>query len=119
MKAFVALLPAWLVAVPALAVATRSDPWALPIGLACLAGSTMSAVAVQVWYPIRARRQDMARRRVTGGVPSAIGFVVTLAWMAAGFCLHEAPAYTPLPLLVAGLGLGAIWLLGRARRGDT
>jgi len=116
MKALVALLPAWLLAVPALAVATRGDPWVLAIGLACLVGSTLSAVAVQVWYPVEARRQDMARRRVSGGIPGAIGFVVTLAWLAAGLCLHEAPAYTPLPLLVAGLGLGAIRLLGQSRR---
>jgi ABC-2 type transport system permease protein len=115
MKAIVALFPAWLLAVPTLAVVTRGDPWALAIGLACLVGSTLSAVAVQVWCPIQARRQDMARRRVTGGIPSAIGFVVTLAWLAAGLCLHQAPAYTPLPLLVAGAGLGAIRMLGRSR----
>jgi ABC-2 type transport system permease protein len=116
MKAVVALAPAWLLAVPTLAVAARSDPWALSIGLACLAGSTVSAVAVQVWYPIQARRQDMVRRRVTGGIPSAIGLVVTLAWITAGVCLHEAPAYTPLPLLVVVLGLGAIRQLGASRR---
>jgi ABC-2 type transport system permease protein len=92
MKAAVALVPAWLLAVPTLAIAARSDPWTLSIGLACLAGSTISAVMVQVWYPIQAKRQDMARRRVTGGIPSAIGLVVTLAWIAAGVCLHAAPA---------------------------
>jgi ABC-2 type transport system permease protein len=119
MKAAVALVPAWLLAVPTLAIAARSDPWTLSIGLACLAGSTISAVMVQVWYPIQAKRQDMARRRVTGGIPGAIGLVVTLAWIAAGVCLHGAPAYTPLPLLVVGLGLGAIRQLGEARRAGT
>lgn len=115
-KALAALLPAWGLALPLLVFATRSDPWALPALLFCVAGSTVSAAASQVWYPTRGKRAEMGQRGQPWTMASMIGGFVTLAWMMSAACLQFKPSFTALPLLAAALGLGAIWLLGSARR---
>jgi ABC-2 type transport system permease protein len=115
-KALAALLPAWGVALPLQLFAALSDPWSLPGLVFCMVGSTVSAAAVQVWFPTQEKRSDMGQRGQTWSTASVIGSLAGLAWMTSAICLNFMPILALVPLLFIAVVLGAAWLLGRARR---
>jgi ABC-2 type transport system permease protein len=117
-KAMAALLPAWLLAVPALVVVADTSLSSIPALVFCLAGSTVSTVGAQVWFPVQAQRAELVRRKPGRGAVSLIAGFVTFAWVVSAFCLIQLPAYAAPALLAAALGSGAIWCLGRARRAE-
>ena len=71
---------------------------------------------MQVWYPTRRQRKDMARRAQGQGMAAVIESLTAFAWAGSAFLLIEAPRYAPLSLAAALLGCGAVWLMGTKRR---
>ncbi|KQV46368.1 hypothetical protein [Massilia sp. Root335] len=118
MKALAALLPTWVLALPAVAFITTINLPSVPGLLLCLVGGTVSVVATHIWYPIQATRADLARGKPGRGAVTPIAAFVTLAWVISAFWLAEARASALSSLLAATLGSSAIWMLGRARRAD-
>lgn len=118
MKALAALLPTWVLALPAVVfIATINLP-SVPGLVLCLVGGTVSEVATHIWYPIRATRADLARGKPSRGALTPIAAFVTLAWVVSAVWLAEARALALSSLLAAALGSSTIWTLGRARRTD-
>ena len=118
MKVLAALLPVWLLASPLVAWLAWRRPLEALIFVACLAGGTLSVGAAQVWYPRQGKRADLKKRMQGHGILGVLELAVVLSWGGLAYCLGAAPAWTPLALLAAALGSGAIWLLGRTRRED-
>ena len=118
LKVLAALLPVWLLVAPLIAWLAWQRPLEALIFVACLAGGTLSVGAAQVWYPRQGKRTDLKKRMQGHGVLGVLELAVVLSWGGLAYCLGAAPAWTPLALLAAALGSGAIWLRGRTRRED-
>ena len=118
LKVAAALLPVWLLVSPLIAWLAWRHPLEALIFVTCLAGGTLSIGAAQVWYPRQGKRGDLKKRMQGHGILGMLELAVVLSWGGLAYCLGAAPAWTPLALLVAALGPGAIWFLGRARRED-
>ena len=116
LKVLAALLPVWLLVSPLIAWLAWQHPLEASIFVACLAGGTLSVGAAQVWYPRQGKRTDLKKRMQGHGILGVLELAVVLSWGGLAYCLGAAPAWTPLALLLAALGSGAIWFLGRARR---
>ncbi len=118
LKVLAALLPVWLLVSPLVAWLAWRQPLEALIFVACLAGGTLSVGAAQAWYPRQGKRGDLKKRMQGHGILGVLELAVVLSWGGLAYCLGAAPAWTPLALLAAALGSGAIWFLGRARRED-
>ncbi len=118
LKLLAALLPVWLLVAPMAVWLAWNQPLEALVFLACMLGGTTSVGAGQILYPRQGKRGDMKKRAQGHGVLSLLELATVAAWAALAYCLAAAPWWTPLPLLGAALGSGAIWLLGRTRRDD-
>lgn len=115
-KLLAALLPVWLLMSPLLAVVPGVD---LRAGLAfvgCLIGGTVAVTTAQIGYPRQGKRADITKRGQGHAVIGLIESLIAAAWAGTAYCLASAPRYTPLALLAAAAGSGAVWMLGRSRR---
>jgi ABC-2 type transport system permease protein len=118
LKVLAALLPVWLLVSPVMAYLAAVRPSLALIFAFCVAGGTVSTGAGQIWYPRQGKRTDMKRRAQGHGVVTIVELMVVAGWVATAWSLSARPVWAPLALLVAGLGSGAVWLLGRSRRND-
>ncbi|KQV93338.1 hypothetical protein [Pelomonas sp. Root1237] len=117
-KVLAALVPVWLVVSPLLLVLPTHGLWLTLTFLFCLAGGTVSAGVMQVWYPIQGKRKDLMRRAKGKGPVGMIEILTGMAWAGTAYCLNEVPRYSPLPLLTALLGCSVVWWMGRSRRAE-
>ena len=109
-KVAAALVPVWLLLSPLLVVTSWMDPWQLLVLLPCLAGSTLSAGVVQVWFPRQGDRRDLKKRYGGGLVQGMLELICAAAWSATAYVALRHPQWLVLTLSCALLGpLGAWW----------
>lgn len=118
LKLLAALLPVWLLVAPMAAWLAATHPLEALVFVACMACGTASVGAGQILYPRQGKRGDMKKRAQGHGVLTLLELATVVAWAGLAYCLLAAPLLTPLPLLGAAFGSGAIWMLGRTRRDD-
>lgn len=109
-KVAAALLPVWLLLSPLLLVTAWIHPWQLLVLLPCLAGSTLSAGVVHIWFPRQGNRRDLKKRHGGGLVQGMLELVSAAAWSATAYVALRYPHWLVLTLSCALLGpLGAWW----------
>jgi len=116
MKVVAAVLPVWLLVSPLLFYLLVKSPALAAVFVFCLGGSTLCAGLTQVWYPRQGDRKNMKKRAESGKLIGALEGLGGMGWAAVAWCLVTAPWFTPLALLLAGIGPAAAWFLGRERR---
>jgi ABC-2 type transport system permease protein len=121
MKMLAAVIPVWVLLSPVFVVLVVHEPLiGLVFGLA-LAGSTLSAGVIQIWYPQRGRRSDLMRRAKSGGwLLGVLELVTALGWTGLAWTLLAAPLFSILAVPFAAAGPVLAWGAGRSRReGDV
>lgn len=120
LKVLAALIPVWIFVSPLLFfLATKNLLWAA-IFLFCLAGSTISAGMIQVWYPRMGDRKNMKKRAQGSMLINIVEGLCAFGWSGAAYALMLIPSPWAWLALVgiafALLGPVGAWVLGRSRR---
>jgi len=119
LKVLAALIPVWLLASPVLIPLLREGAWPALVFIVCLAGGTLSVGAAQIGYPRQGKRSEMKKRGQGAQAVGILEVLIAAGWAGSAYCLNAALAYTPLPLLAALAGSGAVWVMGRSRREEN
>ena len=115
-KVGAAITPVLLVMTPVIAWALRDSARAALLVVGCLVLATVSAGAMQVWYPQRGKRTDLKRRARSSMLVSMLEFITGVGWSGVAWALLSAPMYALAAIPFALLGPALAWVLGRARR---
>ncbi len=120
LKVLAALIPVWIFVSPILFfLLTENIAWAM-IFLFCLAGCTLGAGMIQIWYPRTGDRKNMKKRAQGSVLINMVEAFSAFGWSGAAYALMQAPspwAWTALiGILFALLGPAGAWVLGRSRR---
>ena len=119
-KVLAAIAPVWLLLSPIALLLAAIDAFATAVFVFCLAGATLSAGLMQIWYPQRGKRSDLKRRLQSARLITMLEAATGLAWTATAWLLLSAPLYAMLAAPFVIIGPGAAWMLGEARRnGDV
>lgn len=119
LKLLAAVLPVWLLLSPLAMVLLASSPWQAAAFVFGLVGGTVSLGLAQIWYPRQGKREDLKHRGKQNIGMNLLELLISLAWAGTTYCLLARPLWAPGPLLLALLGLAAVHLLGRSRRGGA
>jgi ABC-2 type transport system permease protein len=120
LKVLAALIPVWIFVSPLLFfLLTKNLLWAA-IFIFCLAGSTISAGMIQVWYPRAGDRKNMKKRAQGSMLINMVEGFCAFGWSGAAYALMLIPSAWAWLALVgiafALLGPAGAWVLGRSRR---
>lgn len=115
-KVAAAIVPVLALVAPLIAWGLRGDARAALLVIACLGLGTLSAGAMQVWYPQRGRRTELKRRARSSMLVSMLELITGLGWSALAWTLVRAPVFALAALPFALLGPALAWVLGRERR---
>ena len=120
LKVLAALVPVWILVSPILFfLLTKSLPWAT-VFFFCLAGSTISAGMIQIWYPRAGDRKNMKKRAQGSMLINMVEGFCAFGWSGAAYALMQIPSpwawLALVGLAFAALGPAGAWVLGRSRR---
>jgi ABC-2 type transport system permease protein len=120
LKVFAALIPVWIFVSPILFfLLTKNLLWAA-IFFLCLAGSTISAGVIQIWYPRAGDRKNMKKRAQGSMLINMVEAFCAFGWSGAAYALMQMPSpwawLALVGLAFAALGPMGAWVLGRSRR---
>jgi ABC-2 type transport system permease protein len=120
LKVLAALIPVWIFVSPLLFfLLTKNFLWAA-IFLFCLAGSTISAGMIQIWYPRAGDRKNMKKRAQGSMLINFVEGFCAFGWSGAAYALMLIPSAWAWLALVgiafALLGPVGAWVLGKSRR---
>ena len=120
LKVLAALIPVWIFVSPLLFfLLTKNLLWAV-IFLFCLAGSTISAGMIQIWYPRAGDRKNMKKRAQGSMLINLVEGFCAVGWSGAAYALMLVPSPWAWLALVgiafALLGPLGAWVLGKSRR---
>lgn len=120
LKVLAALIPVWILVSPILFfLLTKNLLWAA-IFFLCLAGSTVSAGVIQIWYPRAGDRKNMKKRAQGSMLINMVEGFCAFGWSGAAYALMQIPSpwawLALVGLAFAALGPLGAWVLGRSRR---
>jgi len=120
LKVLAALIPVWIFVSPLLFfLLTKNLLWTA-VFLFCLAGSTVSAGMIQVWYPRMGDRKNMKKRAQGSMLINMVEGFCAFGWSGAAYALMLIPSPWAWLALVgiafAALGPTGAWVLGKSRR---
>jgi len=116
MKALAAVMPVWILVSPVLFYLLFTNPLYAVAFAFFIAGGTISAGLIQIWYPRQGDRKNMKKRGQGNMVMNMIEGFSSLGWAGAAYAMLTAPIWAPLGLLLALMGPTGAWLLGKSRR---
>ncbi|MEO8751541.1 MAG: hypothetical protein ABI624_02560 [Casimicrobiaceae bacterium] len=116
MKVLAAVAPVWVLVSPVMVYLAAVRPYAAAVFVFCLAGATLSAGIMQVWYPQRGRRADFKRRMQSSRLITMLEALGGFAWTGIAWLLLTEPMYALLVAPLTLIGPGVAWTLGAARR---
>jgi ABC-2 type transport system permease protein len=116
MKILAAAAPVWVLLSPIVVFLAITSPLAAAVLVLCLAGATLSAGLMQIWYPQRGKRSDLKRRMQSSRLITILEILTGLAWTGTAYLLLSAPLYAIFAAPFVLIGPGAAWVLGEARR---
>jgi ABC-2 type transport system permease protein len=117
LKMLAAMIPVWVLLSPVFLVLLVHEAYAGVVFAIGLSGATLSAGVIQIWYPQRGKRSDLARRARSGGwLLGILELVSALGWAGLAWALLSSPLLAVLALPFAIAGPLAAWSAGRARR---
>jgi len=116
MKALAAVMPVWILVSPVLFYLLFTTPLYAAAFAFFIAGGTISAGLIQIWYPRQGDRKNMKKRGQGNMVINFIEGISALGWAGTSYAMLAAPLWAPLGLLLALTGPSGAWLLGKSRR---
>ncbi len=122
LKALAAVMPVWLLVSPMLVFLIVNRPLHALVFVICIAGCTLSAGLLQVWYPRKANRKDMKTRSKSELLATLMETMSAMGWSGLALALISswqwAWVLVPVCVVVALAGPAMAWLMGRERRGQ-
>ncbi len=120
LKVLAALIPVWIMVSPILFFLLTKNLWWATVFLFCLAGSTVSAGMIQIWYPRVGDRKNMKKRAQGSMLINTVESFCAFGWSGAAYALMQIPSPWAWLALVglgfAALGPAGAWVLGKSRR---
>ncbi len=115
-KAVAALLPVLALLTPLALWWLLRSPYDAFVLVLCCSGGMLSAAMCQIWNPRRGNRRDMNQRYKQSKLLGFLEVFGTIGWAGIAICMGGYWWWLPLPMLLAGAGPLAAWLLGQKAR---
>ena len=115
-KLLAALVPVWLLCAPLVVGLIVISPLAGVVAALTIAAATTAVATIRLWNPVRAKRQDLFRRKATGDpVLGILEGIAPFVWAVAAYSLATLNAWA-VPALAVALGIQAVaHLRGRSK----